>query len=116
MENTIMTTLETERQRDTQREIIRQSVSDIIQEIEISLRDAGLTDPIFMTVPSNGLSLITIATPLDPPHEKWNRMVDIARKIVGERLGISLSSRDLLCAAANTAMSATELTIDPIRQ
>jgi hypothetical protein len=111
MENTIMTATETEHQRDAQRDIIRQSFNDIVHEIELAIREAGLTDPIYMTVPSNGLALVTIATPVDPSDdENWNRAVAIACKIVGNKLGIRVSNRHLLCAAMNTPMSATDLT------
>ena len=68
------------------------------------------TDPIYMTVPSNGLSLVTIASPADPSDDEWNRMTRVACQIVGKKLGITLCNRELLCAAINAKMSATDMT------
>ena len=108
-----MTILETDAQRDAKREIIRQSFDDIVGEIGQELREAGLGDiPIFLNVVSSGLSLVGIGSALDVSDEKWNRTVDVACQVIGKRLGINLSNRDLLCAAVNAAMSATELASD----
>jgi hypothetical protein len=47
---------------DTQREIIRQSLDAIANEIGMAMRDVGLTFPVYMTVRNSGDALVTIAT------------------------------------------------------
>jgi hypothetical protein len=107
-----MDAIEAEEERDEQREIIRQSLTAIVDDIGAALREAGLSCrcPVYLTVPYAGLSLVGIACPLDPNDDEWGRAVNIACDVVGKKIGITLCSRDLLCAAANTPMSATELT------
>ena len=56
---------------DAQRNIIRQSLDAIIDEIGIAMRDAGLTFPVYITVQNSGDALATIATSLDPSDEQW---------------------------------------------
>jgi hypothetical protein len=109
-----MDAIEAEEKRDAQREIIRQSLTAIVDEIGIALTEAGLNCccPVYLTVPYAGLSLVGIACPLDPSLDEWDRAVNIACDVIGKRIGITLCSRDLLCAASNTPMSATELTAD----
>jgi hypothetical protein len=73
-EDTIMDTLGDERfdnDIQSQREIIRQSLSEIVNDIGIAMRDVGLCFPVFMTVRDNGDSLATIATPVDPSDQDW---------------------------------------------
>ena len=47
---------------DAQRNIIRQSLDAIIDEIGIAMRDAGLVFPVYITVRNSGDALVTIAT------------------------------------------------------
>ena len=47
---------------DAQRDLIRQSLDAIASDIGVALRDAGLNFPVFLTVPSSGYSLATIAS------------------------------------------------------
>ena len=50
---------------DAQRDIIRQSLDAIIDEIGIAMRDAGLTFPVYITVRNSGDALATdIARPI----------------------------------------------------
>ena len=51
---------------ELQREIIRQSLDDIVAEVGAALRSAHLDFPVFLTVPNSGESLATMACPLDP--------------------------------------------------
>jgi hypothetical protein len=114
-EDTIMDTLDDKRfdnDIQSQREIIRQSLSEIVNDIGIAMRDVGLCFPVFMTVRDNGDSLATIATPLDPSDQDWERASAIACEVIGQKIGDrKLRHRELLCAAANAApMSAAEVT------
>ena len=98
---------------DAQRDLIRQSLDDIANDVGMMLRDAGLTCPVFLTVPNSGKSLVTVATPIDPPDEDWSRVIAIVSQIVEERIGTGkLGSRKLRCAMATAAMTAAEVTAD----
>ena len=97
----------------SQRRIIRQSLSEIANDVGMMLRDAGLTCPVFLTVPNSGNSLATVATSIDPPDEDWSRVIAIVSQIVEERVGTGkLGSRKLRCAMANADISAAEVTAD----
>jgi hypothetical protein len=77
------------------------------------MRDEGVHFPVYITVRELGDSLATIATPLDPSNDDWERASAIVRQIVGQKIGSSLRSRELLCAVANAApMSAAEVTAE----
>jgi hypothetical protein len=96
---------------DAQREIIRQSLNEIAADIGMTMRDAGLNFPVFLTVRDSGDSLATIATPLDPSDDDWSRAAAIVCQIIEKKVGSGkLRSRELLCAVANAApMSAAEV-------
>ena len=98
---------------DAQRDLIRQSLNEIANDVGMMLRDAGLTCPVFLTVPNSGNSLVTVATPIDPPDEDWSRVITIISQIVEERFGTGkLGSRKLRCAMTNAQMSAADVTTD----
>jgi hypothetical protein len=100
-------------QVEAERDIIRPILDDIAQEVGNKLRELGLSFPIFLTVPRTGTAIATMATPLDPQDDLWLQAVAIASEIVSKRLsGIKLRSREVVCAMANMAMSATDLTVD----
>jgi hypothetical protein len=114
-EDTIMDNIDDERfdnDIQSQREIIRRSLDEIASNIGMVMRDVGLRFPVFMTVPDNGDSLATIATPLDPSNEDWERASAIACHVIGQKIGDrKLRHRELLCAVANAVpMSAAEVT------
>jgi hypothetical protein len=99
---------------EEQREIIRHSLHEIVDDIGMAMRDAGLHFPVFMTVRDNGDSLATIATPLDPSEDDWERASAIVCQIIEKKIGGGrLRSRGLPCAVANAApMSAADVTAD----
>jgi hypothetical protein len=98
---------------DAQRDLIRQSLDDIATEVRIALGNAGLTCPVFLTVPNSGNALATVATPIDPPDDDWSRVMAIVCQIVEKRFGAGkLRSRELRCAVATAAMTAAEVTAD----
>src|SRR6478672_10486142 len=92
---------------EAQRDIIKQSLNEIAAEIAISLREAHLDFPVFLTVPNSGDSLATMACPLDPSDADWAHASEIVCRIIGQRLGDArLSGRPLQCAVANATMGA----------
>jgi hypothetical protein len=96
---------------DDQREILKKSIDDIAGDIGMALRDANLRFPVYITVPSSGDSLVSIATPLDPSDDNWERATAIACEVIGRWLGVEkLRSRPMICAIADTArISVSEL-------
>jgi hypothetical protein len=100
---------------DGEREIIRQALDDIAQEVGNKLREAALNFPVFLTVPRSGNAIVTMATPADPQTDIWLKVVQIVSEIVSERLGsMVLQSRELPCAmvSASETMSGADLTGD----
>jgi len=96
---------------DDQREILKKSIDDIAGDIGMALRDANLRFPVYITVPSSGDSLVSIATPLDASDDNWERATAIACEVIGRWLGVEkLRSRPMICAIADTArISVSEL-------
>ena len=90
---------------DVQRDIIRQSLDAIINEIGMAMRDAGLIFPVYITVRNSGDALVTIATSLDPSDEQWQHASLIVCRTLEERIGCGrLQERELACAVANAGV------------
>src|SRR6476646_1084623 len=95
---------------DAQREIIRESLNEIVAEVSVALRDAHLDFPVFLTVPTSGDSFATMACPLDPSDSDWSHASAIVCRIIGQRLGdVRLRGRSLHCAVANGTMGAADV-------
>jgi hypothetical protein len=99
---------------DAQRDKVRKSLDEITNEIGMALRDAGLTFPIYITVPTSGNSLAMTATPLDPSDADWEQARIIVNEIIEKTIGCGkLRARELTCAVANAApMTAADLTAE----
>jgi hypothetical protein len=96
---------------EAQREIIRQSLTEIAGELDTALYDVGLRHPVYLAVPYSGNSVVTIATPVEPPDADWSHISATICQIIGERLGgIRLRSRDLQCVMVGATMSAADVT------
>ncbi len=97
---------------DAQRDIIRQSLNAIVNDIGMAMRDVGLTFPVYMTVRNSGDALVTIMTPLDPPNEEWQQASAIVCRTLEERVGcVRLRGQELACAIADAGtISATDVT------
>ena len=97
---------------DAQREIIRASLNEIANDIEMTMRDAGLTFPVYITIRNTGDSLAMIATPLDPSDEDWHHAWSIVCRVIEKKIGCGpLRSKELACAIANAAsVTATQIT------
>ena len=99
--------------RSAQRDLIRQSLSEIANDLSKEMRDAALDFPVYMTVPRSGNSLATIATPLDPSDEDWERVSAIVCRILEQRIGGGrLRGRELTCVIANGSMAAADVTAE----
>jgi hypothetical protein len=99
---------------DAQRDIIRQSLTEITNDVGTAMRDVGLTFPVYITVRNSGDALVTIATSLDPSDEQWQHAREIVCRTLEERIGCGpLQGRELACAIANAgAINAADVTID----
>jgi hypothetical protein len=99
---------------DAQREIIRQSLDEITNDIGMAMRDLGLTFPLYMTVRNSGDALVTIATPVDPSTADWQKASEIVCRILEEKVGCGqLRGQELPCAIANAGMiNAADVAVD----
>ena len=98
---------------DAQREVVRLALDEIATEVGTALRDAQLDFPIFLTVPTSGDSLATMACPLDPSDGDRPHASAIVCGIIGKRLGgARLRGRALHCAVANATMGAADVMTD----
>ena len=103
---------ETDDRLDAQRDIIRQSLDAITNDIGMAMRDVGLTFPLYITVRNSGDALVTIATPLDPSDTDWQQASAIVCRTLEERVGCDhLRGRELACAIANAgSINAADVT------
>ncbi len=98
---------------DAQREIIKLVLDEVAAEVATALREAHLDFPVFLTVPTSGESLATMACPLDPSDGDWSHASAIVCRIIGRRLGdVRLRGRSLHCAVANATMGAADVMAD----
>ena len=56
---------------EAQRAIIKLALEHIVNEIGISLSEAQLDFPVYVSVPNSGSSIATMACPLDPTDTQW---------------------------------------------
>jgi hypothetical protein len=98
---------------DAERQIIRENLDIIAKEVENKLRAAGLSVPVFLTVPNSGNAIATMATPADPQDDLWVKVEGIVIEAVSARLnGARLRSQEMPCAMAAATMSAADLIAD----
>src|SRR3954471_978443 len=87
-----------------QRQKLEAALPEIADEAAAALKAANLDIPVFFCVPApenTGNSLMSFATPGDPPLEDWQRVSRIVETIIGSRIGCDgLRSRSLACIAA----------------
>ena len=112
--NNIDPQTESDDRLDTQRDIIRQSLDQIANDIGMAMRDVGLTFPLYITVRNSGDALVTIATPVDPTDTDWRQASEIVCRTLEERVGCGhLRGQELACAIANAAaINAADVTAD----
>ena len=99
---------------DAQRNIIRQSLDAIVNDIGMAMRDVGLTFPVYITVRNSGDALVTIASSLDPSDTDWQQASAIVCRTLEKRVGCGrLRGRELACAIANAgSINAADVTVD----
>jgi len=113
MDTTVQQDLTASNGIESNRKIIGACLSEVIVEVGNRLREAGLSCPIFLTVPNSGDAIVMMATPLDPCDEDWSHIGDIVRRTVSERLnGLKLRNREMICGAANAPIGAAEIAAD----
>jgi hypothetical protein len=99
---------------ETQRAIIRQSLTEIADDIAIAMRDSNLHFPLGIAVPSSG-ALLTMMTPNDPTDADWSDVSAIVCQVVAAKLdGMRLRSRPLICAMTNASMAVAEITTNTL--
>lgn len=102
-----------QRELNAQREVIRLALNELAIEVGTALRDANLDFPVYLTVPSSGSSLATMACPLDPSDSEWSQASAIVCRIIGKRIGDDgLRASQLVCAVANETIVAADVTAD----
>ena len=99
---------------NAQRDIIRQSLDVLANNIGMAMRDVGLTFPIYMAVRNSGDALVTIATTLDPSDAAWAQASAIVCRILEENVGCGrLRGQTLPYAIANAGViNAIDVTAD----
>jgi hypothetical protein len=113
MNTTLQFDTSTDDSTESKREIIRQSLDEISMEISKGLRDADLSYPVYICIPSTGDAVASMMTPQHPSDEDWSRIGDIVREIISERLdGIGLRNNELPCTMVNAPAVAVEITAD----
>lgn len=113
MTTTIQEATLTDSHIETEREILRQCLDKIAEELGKRLQGANLNYPIYLTVPNSGEALMLMATPLDPPIDDWSHITKIVQSVVSNKLGgVGLRNRTMACATTSTTMSAVDLTAE----
>jgi hypothetical protein len=101
---------------DAKREIIREALDDIAQEVGTRLQEASLDIPIFLSVPENGggKAILSFASPVDRSGD-WFSVSAIVCEVAGKRLNnlnlIGHTIRSAM-ATAKSNMSVAEVTTD----
>jgi hypothetical protein len=89
---------------EAKREIIRHFLNEVANNVGKRLRDADLSYPVYICIPSGGNAVVSMMTPLDPSDEDWRRIGDIVRAVLSEYLdGMGLRSVELPCTLAHAA-------------
>lgn len=97
---------------EANRKIIRRSLDEIKAQVEYALRDANISSPVHIVVPSR-YSLITIAGPCDASSDERSRLSSIVCEVIGQKLGREgLRGRPLACAMATAKLSAADVATD----
>ena len=113
MNTTFQLDMSTDDKTEARREIIRQSLDEIAVEVSHGLRDADISYPVYLVVPSSGNAIVSMVTPANPNDPDWIKIGDIVREVVSERLdGMELRSVELPCTMVNASMGAAEITAD----
>lgn len=85
-------------------------LTEVATEATAALNDAGLSMPLFFSVPSSGEALATFGMPGDPCEEDRQRACDIIAGIVGRKLGIEgLRTNALPFVASDVHMGAADI-------
>ena len=98
---------------EARRAAIRESLDEIVNDVGMAMRDAGLDFPVNIIVPHSGDALVMVGSPLNPRDADCQRAITVICEIVGDRLGgRQLRGRELTCAVTNGASSAADVIAD----
>ncbi len=88
---------------DPDRDMIRQSLDAMANDIGMAMRDAGLADiPTYLVIPNSGSAIATLMTPLDPSDDDWAHALEIACQVIQTKLSSSkLHTRKMAWTMAN---------------
>ena len=97
---------------DPDRDMIRQSLDAMANDIGMAMRDAGLAGiPTYLVIPNSGSAIATLMTPLDPSDDDWARALEIACQVIQKKLGSSkLHTREMAWTTANEPSGVAEAT------
>ena len=103
---------------DPNRELIRQSLDTIANDVRMAMRDAGLGSiPTFIVIPNSGDSIAMVMTPLDPSVDDWARVMEIACSVIQAKIGSGkLQTHEMAWTMANQPDGAANVTVGPIGQ
>jgi hypothetical protein len=103
---------------DPNRDLIRQSLDTIANDVRMAMRDAGLgAIPTYIVIPNSGDALATVMTPLDPSDDDWARVMEIACSVIQETIGSGkLQTRGMVWTMANEPNDAADVTVGSIGQ
>jgi hypothetical protein len=97
--------------RSLQRQRLIEILPEIVSQVAVGLRAAGLAMQVFFTVPRSG-AFITFGTPIDPSDADWDRASNIICGIVEGASGIEdLIIRNLDCMLTEP-MGVADVVID----
>jgi hypothetical protein len=103
---------------DPNRDLIRQSLDTIANDVRTAMRDAGLgAIPTYIVIPNSGDALATVMTPLDPSDLDWARVMEIACGVIQEKIGSGkLQTRGMAWTMANEPIGVAGETVGSIGQ
>ena len=101
---------------DPDRDMIRQSLDAMANDIGMAMRDAGLADiPTYLVIPNSGSAIATLMTPLDPSDDDWARALEIACQVIQKKLGSTkLYTCEMAWTTANEPSGVAEATSNAV--
>jgi hypothetical protein len=104
---------------DPNRELIRQSLDTIANDVRMAMRDDGLgTIPTYIVIPNSGDAIATVMTPLDDVSDDvWAQIMEIAWSVIQDKIGSGrLRTRAMVWTMANEPSGIADETVDPVGQ
>ena len=102
---------------DPNRDLIRQSLDTIANDVRMAMRDAGLGSiPTYIVIPNSGDAIATVMTPLDDVSDDvWALVMEIACRVIQEKIGGGkLRTHEMAWTMANEPDGAADVTVGPV--